>query len=251
MYLKLDIAQEEDFPVLIAAEWHAFENPLQPIFRLYCPIINNDRAQSIADYTARHLADRKPQQDGDRKTESQWTKVIDSDTDVIVGGAQWIFITEPSVFVEHDDSVSSLAARHPEGGARIFATQAFKVLVEAEAKNRIKQSEECPYRYASLGTCFTIPAYRHNGVGDLLMQSGLKRVDERGMDAWIEAAPSAVPFYKRHGFVQKDIIQLDPRQPEGLARKEAEEWDAAARNTLPVGVCIMYRPARNDCVMSD
>ncbi|KAE8354424.1 hypothetical protein BDV28DRAFT_147155 [Aspergillus coremiiformis] len=250
MHFQLDIAEEDDFPALITAEWHAFENPLQRIFRLYSPIVNNDRAQSIADSTARQLTDNKTQDD-DRKTQSYWIKVTDPETHAIVGGAQWIFITEHSS--EHEDDVSSLAARHPAGGARVFATQAFQILADVGTVNRRKLSRDRSYvyAYASLGSCFTIPEYRYRGVGGLLMRWGLKRVDECGMDAWIEAAPSAVPFYERHGFVQKEVLQLDPRRPEELSGEEAEEWDAAAREVLPVGVCIMHRPARNGCTNSE
>ena len=230
----------EELPDMIAAERYAFETPLQPIFRLYCPVVNNDRQKAIADAAAEQ---QQTLNNADAHAENIWIKAVSSNDfemgEKLVGGAQWIFIYEESSSLEAD--VESLAKRHPEGGARLFAAEAFRILRSCEERNRIAISGRGPH--ATLGSFFTLPEYRKLGIGHLLMQRGLEKADEKGMDVWIEAAPPAVPFYERHGFVQKEVTYLQPQRPEGLSEKVAAEWDAAAKSLLPITAVTMYRVA--------
>ncbi|KAJ5439433.1 uncharacterized protein N7458_010431 [Penicillium daleae] len=240
MAFKLKNVTIEELPDMIAAERYAFETPLQPIFRLYCPILDNDRQKTIADTAAKA---QEGTQNPDPNVETIWIKAIssqDSETsEKLVGGAQWIFISEDSSSLEAD--VESLATRHPEGGARLFAAQSFHILRECEERNRIATSGRGPY--ATLGSFFTLPEYRKLGIGHLLMQWGMEKTDEKGLDVWIEAAPPAVPFYERHGFIQKEVTHLQPERPGGLSEKMAAEWDATASSLLPITAVTMYRLA--------
>ncbi|KAJ5174799.1 uncharacterized protein N7482_000676 [Penicillium canariense] len=240
-----DVAVEE-LPEIIAAERYAFETPLQPIFRLYCPVLDDDRAKAIADSAAKEQDRVK---NPDPNIERTWIKAVASEGSegseasaqfAFVGAAEWIFVTEESSSVEA--AVESLAKRHPEGGARLFASQCFQVLRETEDRNRTLTSGTRPY--ASLGSFFTLPEYRQRGIGHLLMQWGLQKADEKGIDTWIEAAPPAVPFYQRHGFIQKEVTQLQPQRPDGLSEKVAAEWDAAVESILPITAVTMCRLAR-------
>lgn len=230
----------KELPDMIAAERYAFETPLQPIFRLYCPVIDNDRQKAIADAASKQ---QESLNNPDAHLENIWIKAVsskDSETgEKLVGGAQWIFIYEESSSLEAD--VESLAKRHPEGGARLFAAEAFRILRSCEERNRIAISGRGPH--ATLGSFFTLPEYRKLGIGHLLMQWGLEKADEKGLDVWIEAAPPAVPFYERHGFVQKEVTYLQPQRPEALSENIAAEWDAAAESLLPITAVTMYRVA--------
>lgn len=240
MSFKLKNVPIEELSDIIAAERSAFETPLQPIFRLYCPVINDDRQKAIVDAAAEQQESLK---NPDANVENVWIKAVRSqdseDGEKLVGGAQWIFISEESSSLEAD--VESLAKRHPAGGARLFAAQAFRILRECEERNRIAISGRGPH--ATLGSFFTLPEYRKLGIGHLLMQWGLEKADEKGMDVWIEAAPPAVPFYECHGFIQKEVTHLQPQRPDGLSEKIAAEWDAAARSLLPITAITMYRLA--------
>lgn len=230
----------KELPDMIAAERYAFETPLQPIFRVYCPVIDNDRQKAIADAASKQ---QESLNNPDAHVENIWIKAVsskDSETgEKLVGGAQWIFIYEESSSLEAD--VESLAKRHPEGGARLFAAEAFRILRSCEERNRIAISGRGPH--ATLGSFFTLPEYRKLGIGHLLMQWGLEKADEKGLDVWIEAAPPAVPFYECHGFVQKEVTYLQPQRPEALSENIAAEWDAAAKSLLPITAVTMYRVA--------
>lgn len=240
MSFELKNVPVEELHKMIAAERYAFETPLQPIFRLYCPVINNDPQKTIAETAAREQEQAK---DPDPNVGNIWIKAVrsqDPETiETLVGGAQWIFLAERSTSLEAD--VESFSRRHPEGGARLFAAQSYHILRECEERNRLATTGNGPY--ATLGSFFTLPEFRKMGIGHLLMQWGLEKADEKGLDIWIEAAPPAVPFYERHGFVQKEVTHLQPRRPEGLEEKIAAEWDDTARELLPITAVTMYRLA--------
>ncbi|KAJ5131803.1 hypothetical protein N7448_005961 [Penicillium atrosanguineum] len=239
MPVALTVAHIDDIPNIVAAERDSFENPLQPIFRLYCPIFHS-REESIASNATEYQESIREQ---DSNVENVWLKVFDSDTsgkETIVGGAQWLFVVKETTSI--DQHVRSLASRYPAGGATIFASQAFRILREAEARQKEGRSGE--HAYATLGTFFTIPEYRRRGIGHTLMEWGLKRADEKGLEAWIEAVPPAVPFYEAYGFVQMETTHLNPKRPVSLSVEATAEWNATAESLLPITATVMCRPAR-------
>jgi Acetyltransferases len=240
MSITLTEAHIDDIPNIVSAEREAFENPLQPIFRLYCPIVDS-REESIASNAAEYQESiRNPDPD----VENVWLKVITSDSsgnETIVGGAQWLFVFNETTSI--DQHVETLASRHPAGGATLFASQAFRILSEAEARQ--KEGRRGEHAYATLATFFTLPEYRRRGIGHMFMEWGLKRADEKDLEAWIEAAPTAVPFYEAHGFVQMETTHLNPERPVSLSASDAAEWDATAKSLLPITAIVMCRPARS------
>ncbi|KAJ6131105.1 hypothetical protein N7523_001565 [Penicillium sp. IBT 18751x] len=239
MPVTLKLAQIDDIPNVVAAERDSFENPLQPIFRLYCPVYHS-REETIARNAAEYQDSIRQQ---DPNVENVWLKVTDSDlsgNETIVGGAQWLFVSKETTSI--DQHVQSLTSRYPAGGATMFASQAFRILREAEARQKKGRSGE--HAYATLGTFFTIPAYRKRGIGRMLMEWGLKRADEMGLEAWIEAVPPAVPYYETFGFVQMETTHLKPECPNSLSAEATAEWNATAKSILPIAATVMCRPAR-------
>ncbi|KAF7718635.1 N-acetyltransferase domain-containing protein [Penicillium ucsense] len=243
--------QVQEVPVegileMVTAERDAFETPPQPIFKLYCPISNNDRAKTNADTAAeqqRYVQESAPNVD----VKNIWIKAKatspgSSEADEeLAGAAQWIF-TVPGPNPSLETKIEHLARRHPEGGARIFAAEAFRILCECNERHRLSTGPHRPY--ATLGTFFTMPQYRRRGIGSVLLEWGLRQADEKQMDIWIEAAPSAVSVYERHGFVQKEVIHLKPRCPDGLSETVKAEWEAVEKSILPVTAVVMCRLSR-------
>lgn len=230
--LKLESVEDGEFADVIAAEWESFENPLQPIFRLYCPIIDDDHAKSLVHNT-------QVQWDGYKRkrsspdTEAIWLKVIDTEAgNKIVGGACWIFFKKypPS------DTGISLLERHPEGGARTFAQLAFQQIETLEKHKRTTP-------HAALGSFFTIPAYRRRGIGSMLMQRGIERIDELCIESFIEASPSGRRLYEKHGYTMVQQLDIHPEKPDHLSEEETAEWHKIASTILPVYVTLMHRPA--------
>jgi len=60
-----------------------------------------------------------------------------------------------------------------------------------------------------------VPPDRQNrGIGSALLRSMLRRCDEQGLPAYLEASsPRNVPLYQRHGFVVTDIVHLPDGGP--------------------------------------
>ncbi|KAK7226861.1 hypothetical protein V2G26_014864 [Clonostachys chloroleuca] len=54
----------------------------------------------------------------------------------------------------------------------------------------------------------TDPKHQRRGAGSFLLQEGLIRVDEMGLEVYLEGSPMAVPLYKRFGFEKKASISL-------------------------------------------
>lgn len=118
MTFKLeDINPATDFAELIECEWISYEKPLQPFFRLFCPIIGdgpNARQDSMKESTARQLEWHNSD------PTSLWHKVVDVDTGKIIAAALWKIC--PSNPFEHPDDHSE-AYWFPEGGQRDFVTK--------------------------------------------------------------------------------------------------------------------------------
>jgi hypothetical protein len=122
-----DVNNDYDFDELIACEWESYENPLQPFFRLFCPILGtgpNARAEAIEDSTKRQLVLHKSE------PSSHWQKVTDTDTGKIIAGALWkIYMTNP---FEHEEDFEPFW--YPEGSQRDFVKKALEQFDAPRAK---------------------------------------------------------------------------------------------------------------------
>ncbi len=54
--------------------------------------------------------------------------------------------------------------------------------------------------YSVLTTLITRARWRRQGAGGMLLQWGIQQAARDGAPAYLEAVPSAVSTYKRHGF---------------------------------------------------
>lgn len=58
------------------------------------------------------------------------------------------------------------------------------------------------------------PARHNRGIGSALLQTVLRRCDEEGLPAYLEAtSPRNVPLYERHGFVVTDTMTMPDGGP--------------------------------------
>ena len=53
---------------------------------------------------------------------------------------------------------------------------------------------------ADLEIVGTSPKFQRKGAGSELLQYGCERADEQGVEAFLEAAPDALPLYQKFGF---------------------------------------------------
>lgn len=76
-----------------------------------------------------------------------------------------------------------------------------------------------------LQVCFTDPDYRGRGIGKFLMEWGVKKADEMGVESFIEASEMGTHLYRKFGFVIvcEELSETNISNP-------SEEWqDMAAR----------------------
>jgi hypothetical protein len=120
MTYKIEIAKDEDMPEIMGILWKCFEDPYQPILRVFFPILDNDREASLLTATNGQREEYK-----EAYPELIWLKVTDEKTNTIVAGAKWYFYQRnpfaPKPGESHDPS-SEVAVWYPEGVGRDLAT---------------------------------------------------------------------------------------------------------------------------------
>jgi len=224
MPFKLSEVTPTDFPELISCEWISYETPSQTFFRLFCPIIGDSptaREESLKESTTRQLEWHESD------PTSYWHKVVDIDTGEIIAAALWkICPTNP---FEHEDDHSE-AYWFPEGGQRDFVTKCLE-LFDAPRKRMGSR----PQVY--LNIIYTHPDYRRQGAADMIMEWGIKKAAEMGVEMWLDATIYGIPLYEKHGFVVVNENNFVP-----VEEGRDGEWDKIKRELVPMTMWQMWRP---------
>ena len=88
----------------------------------------------------------------------------------------------------------------PAYGPRVVRALATLTRVE-------KAHPQEPHWYLEAIGC--VPEARGQGIGGTLLAPVLKRCDEERLPAYLESSnPRNIPFYERHGFVQRPLFRL-------------------------------------------
>ncbi|KAK6822950.1 GNAT family acetyltransferase [Apiospora arundinis] len=188
MTLQLqDIDAAVDFPALLRCLLAAYESPPQPLTEVIVPM--RGLAPAAAQLSLDEGASRLARWHASDPT-SHWQKVVDVETGRIAGGATWhIYDADP--FAEPD---TTEAVWYPDDGSRRFAEQA----LESMARPRSQVARK-PHLY--LFNIFTHPDYRRRGVGQKIMDWGMRKADELGLEIFLRrhtARPAAVPSKRLH-----------------------------------------------------
>lgn len=86
------------------------------------------------------------------------------------------------------------------------------------------------YSREVLGMCYTDPQYRRRGAATMLLDWGIQKADELGVEIFFDSTPWAVPFYIKAGFVKIDDVFLDMHMDD-----PSEEWREWEKRILPYG----------------
>ncbi|KAL2867524.1 putative GNAT family acetyltransferase [Aspergillus lucknowensis] len=229
---QLRIATEDDFPEIYAKLWEAFENPFQGVLRLFFPIVNNDRAESLKACIAGQLDEWRQNQPN-----LVWVKVVDTHEggEKLVAAAKWFFYPENPHTGPHVGQV--VADWYPEGIGREFATLA--------ARQFERPRETMATRaHAFLHIAFADAEYRGRGLGRLLMDWGTRIADERGLEAWLDASEFGAPLYEKYGFRPITVNRVKPVPQRELSDEEAKEWKFYEETLLPIDEIVMWRPPK-------
>jgi ribosomal protein S18 acetylase RimI-like enzyme len=103
--------------------------------------------------------------------------------------------------------------RSMSGALRTFRLHGVRALRALAAMER-SHPTETHYYLQYLGTR---PEQQGKGIGSALMTPMLDRCDAEGLPAFLESSERAIPFYARHGFVERERIAFPrgcpPTQP--------------------------------------
>lgn len=89
-----------------------------------------------------------------------------------------------------------------------------------------------------LNTCFVHPDHRRRGIGSLLIEWGIKKAVELGLEIFVEAVELGVPFYLKHGFHILHHFWVDPQ-----VINPNDEWRRWKQKFPPLHGVFMRRPA--------
>ncbi|KAF1976795.1 acyl-CoA N-acyltransferase [Bimuria novae-zelandiae CBS 107.79] len=230
MTFKLSDADiEADFDEFMAAQWAAFEEPMQPLFRLFCPSNNGDREASLKASTARMLKDYR------EDPYSRLLKVEDTSTGRIAGAA-WYKIYKENPFARPEEE--TVADWYPDDSSRDFVSQAIR---QMERPRHEKGTRPQVFLYIIL----THPDYRRKGIGAMLVQWGIDMAKELGVEFWLDASPVGKPLYEKMGFELVERVPLVPK-----TEVPDEVWNTTAQKFKDVVVWTMWRP-KEDRVRPD
>ncbi|KAA8569862.1 hypothetical protein EYC84_002205 [Monilinia fructicola] len=91
---------------------------------------------------------------------------------------------------------------------------------------KVKGSIECRKRdYDAkvdimLDLCFVDPAYHKRGIGNMLLEWGIKKADKEGRKICLVSTPQARNFYERAGWLERENLGLDLEAHGGEGRYE-------------------------------
>jgi ribosomal protein S18 acetylase RimI-like enzyme len=66
-----------------------------------------------------------------------------------------------------------------------------------------------------LGILVVSPHYQRKGIGTMLLEDGLLEADARGIQAVLGASPEGIGLYRKYGFVDFEVMNLNLWEYEG------------------------------------
>ena len=79
--------------------------------------------------------------------------------------------------------------------------------------------------------------FQRRGIGRLLMDWGLAKMDDLGLESFIEATGFGKGLYMKCGYrsVQEVSVNMDRVEP-------SVEWERLSKQLMPIGYTAMWRP---------
>lgn len=217
MPLEILPATEADLPGCIAVHFAAFAD-VSMIHQIMYPKGVDDAVR----------ADGLPPATEDfRNPNIRFMKAVDTDADdlqKVIAYSKWYFYKEERPREEWD--VPWKASRKLKD-VNYDALEAFIGQIK-ESRKRIQGGSKHAREYSSLFLCngrlmllspvlgvlVTLPSYYRRGLGQRLIDWGLKIADEEGLVSYLEATPTGYPLYYRNGFrdIPGECLELDLKQ---------------------------------------
>ncbi|KAH8820565.1 acyl-CoA N-acyltransferase [Xylogone sp. PMI_703] len=169
-------------------------------------------------------------------SEIKWIKAVDTKTGKIVGASKWMIFHAAASESEEEKregkkrwsdpgfTVGWLEPAIPLGGPEGIKglsgmtgvdDQAYVDWIMNEVTRRRRERIQGPA--VLLDFCFCDPAYQRRGIGQLLVSYGIKRADEMGVEAHVEASPLGRRLYQLCGFRLVENVLID-------AGEKRDDW---------------------------
>jgi GNAT superfamily N-acetyltransferase len=88
-----------------------------------------------------------------------------------------------------------------------------------------------------------LPEKQRQGIGGKLMEWGLKKMDERDIEGFVEASGRGRLLYRKFGFLDVAYVRVN-MDHEDLRRTES--WRDLERASLPIDYTAMWRPRQGN-----
>lgn len=147
-----------------------------------------------------------------------------------VGAMHWTFYPDPrplsAILAEEAQDAEKRAAQAPIPGVNFPALNAFR---EIQATVHREAMQGRPHAY--LGILVVDPAHQRQGVGLAALSLALQKVDEMGLEAYLEGTAAGKRLYENCGFEVRREFSFDAR-----------EWGMETE----VVHYVMVRPAKSE-----
>jgi len=196
-------AEYHDIQRLVDIEFFAFENEKTNHVLSYRDHSQPDHFErAIQSYqslmhTSKTYRRRAKSRQASTNSITQFRKVMDEDTGVIVSWAK----TELKAY-----TTAELAS--PADCGHESDPQMNRDWFALNEKLRRDYMGTRPHCY--VGMLATQPCFQRVGAGTLLLELILAEADQSGIECYLEATNTAKPLYERHGFVEVNVIRFDP-----------------------------------------
>ena len=158
--------------------------------------------------------------------EATYLKVTDHITNQIAGYVVWVYLPKG---YDADQDPQIQASDMPVGSNLPVALELKRA---ARSSRTYHEDRKGPhYLVALLGTN---PNFERRGVASMLIRYMFDNADRKSISCFVEASSKAQPLYKRHGFVDVNLMHVDLDDFEGGDGFGLQTWYAMLREPQPM-----------------
>ncbi|KAL1843826.1 hypothetical protein VTJ49DRAFT_7177 [Mycothermus thermophilus] len=247
--IRIREATQADADTIAAIHFGAFEDSIMD--QLMFP--GGPSADAKQKFAARIFP--RPVTDGEAPPKSQTfvyvAKLLPNDESAgtsgeVVAFAKWRLQAEPLPEEEWKKDQFECTTEVFGEGCDITVINAF-IGEMTRMSQRLAKGEAALY----LGILACTPSRQRLGAGSALMKWGVDLADRLGLPAWVEASPIGYGLYRKFGYQDVDVLDLNITEKWGVTNTDGSNWGANTavelKGPAPEGVfrtVILRRPPK-------
>lgn len=179
---------------------------------------------------------------------SHWIQILDSNSEngdpVVVAAANWNIFDSNEVNPHAKDSYEPFekyVGWWPEGSEkRKFTAKMFETSLEIMRKRQMRPHlgnyafnslliqrtktsfKKLTFSFQALNLCFTHPNFRRRGAAAMMVQWGIKKADELGLECFLTSTPLGTPVYQKAQYIIVDSVDLHSAMS---IPEPSDEWE--------------------------